>query len=256
MSRFLKTLSKIGLVELSPEEQARAGRDAPAAQPGSADELEALLAETRQLVGTVEAPRTAPPAAPPPVAPASTPPAPTPPAPPPAPGAATGVTEGRPLAELYAEQALPPSPFPAEKLIRMLDGLSAMPEATRKAAVLAMDAADDDWSIDDALLDAQRKVRALEAARAAVQRQAEHAAAQAQAQVAEQDRYEQEATATIRQQIAEMEALLQAELTKAAEARAQARAAQDAAHQAASREVARLDAEIQRLGHLAHIFGS
>ena len=75
----------------------------------------------------------------------------------------TEITEGKSFDSIFADANLPISPFPAERLLRLLDGLQAMDETTRKAAVKAMDAADDTWAIDDPVLDAQRKVGVLEA---------------------------------------------------------------------------------------------
>src|ERR1700730_4751396 len=65
--------------------------------------------------------------------------------------------------KIYAEGNLPASPYPAERLLKVLNGLRAMDIGTRKAAILAIDAADDSWKIEDVLLDADRKIKALEA---------------------------------------------------------------------------------------------
>jgi hypothetical protein len=71
--------------------------------------------------------------------------------------------EGIALADIFAAAGVPDSPYPAEKLLRLLDGLRAMDAGTRKAAVLAMDAADDNWQIGDCIADADRKISALDA---------------------------------------------------------------------------------------------
>ena len=81
------------------------------------------------------------------------------------------IVEDRPFADIFASAQLPPSPFPAERLLRLLDGLRAMDEATRKAAVLAMDAADENWTIADPMMDAQRKIAVLESYREALDTQ-------------------------------------------------------------------------------------
>jgi hypothetical protein len=72
------------------------------------------------------------------------------------------------FADIFAAAGVPDSPYPAEKLLRLLDGLRAMDAGTRKAAVLAMDAADDNWQIGDCLRDADLKISALEATNATV----------------------------------------------------------------------------------------
>ena len=67
------------------------------------------------------------------------------------------------LDEIYANGRIAPSLYPAERLLRLVDGLSAMDEATRLMAIKAMDAADESWSIEDPLADAAAKVKALAA---------------------------------------------------------------------------------------------
>ncbi len=125
MKGFLGLLAKAKLVDLSPDEQAALeGEQAPAAQtPQPAPEV--ML-------------------------------------PPPAAGESR-IEEGKALDEIFALANIPPAAFSAEKLLRLLDGLRAMDATTRRAAVLAMDAADDNWTIADPVTDAQRKTAALEA---------------------------------------------------------------------------------------------
>ena len=82
------------------------------------------------------------------------------------------IEESRSFEVLYAERGVPASPFPAEKLLKLIDGLRAMEPAVRKAAVLAMDSADENWTIDDAALDASRKIRALNDTKALLAQQA------------------------------------------------------------------------------------
>jgi len=272
----MSALSKIGLVELSDEEKvaqaARVEASAPAdAPPESADDIERLLRETRQMLGNVDEPAASPPAptpAPPPPRRAAPPrPAPTarptandgppPPPPPPVDGvAATEFAGDRPLASIYAESGIPESPFPAEKMLKVLAGLRAMPTETRKAAILAMDAADDDWTIDDAILDAQRKTRALETARLNLNTSLQTAEEQAATEQAAQDEYQEQATAEIRRQIAELEVLLQEEVSKVATEKATIHANLQATRDAAAREAARFDQTILDLGEIARTFGN
>ncbi len=149
-----------------------------------------------------------------------------------------------------------PSPFPAEKLLRLLDGLKAMEPAMRRAAVLAMDAADEAWTIDDAVLDAQRKVSALEAADQYVQTaltQAEEAAA---AELQTQDQYRERATSSIRQQVAELEQLLENELRKVAEERAAIQGRLELQRASAAIERQRLAEEANRLRTIGASFGT
>lgn len=56
---------------------------------------------------------------------------------------AAGVATALNLKDIYAEQGVGPALDPAERLLRLVDGLSAMDEATRQMAIKAMDAADE-----------------------------------------------------------------------------------------------------------------
>lgn len=272
MSRFLRTLVKVGLVQLDPEEEARmnsGGQPAGEAEAdqGGTDDVDQLLKETEALLGSTATAK--------PAAPAWAPPSKAAPPPPPqgrAPGAArsapppvpsapaftgpasTSVVEGRPLTEIYAEARVPQSPFPAEKLTRLLDGLKAMDPAMRKAAVMAMDAADDAWAITDPLEDAQRKVAALQRARNQLAEVIGAAEIEADKAMKAADARQKEATEKIRAQIAELEALLQEELTEVANARATSQSQLHATREAAAREAARLDQEVSALNAILVAF--
>ena len=81
-----------------------------------------------------------------------------PPPPVPASAAATPVGSGVLDAEaVYAQAGVPPSVYPAERLLRLVDGLSAMDPATRLMAIQAMDAADESWTMADPVADAAAK---------------------------------------------------------------------------------------------------
>jgi exonuclease V gamma subunit len=226
MSRFLRTLAKVGLVELDEHEAPTHPNSEPLVDEAA---VARILAEdddkpaARKAVAFAAADAGAP-------------------------------IEGRTLEEIYAKAELPPSPFPAEKLLKLLDGLRVMDPATRKAAVLAMDSADDSWTIEDSLLDAERKTRVL-------RQGCEHAdalAAQAEERAKQEslalDEYSQKAADTIRKQIADLEQLMQDELRKAAEQRAQIQADMRSAREAALRERARYELEITRLSEIATMF--
>jgi hypothetical protein len=225
----MRALQKAGLVEL------------PESAPSTDSEAAAALEQFR---ATLE-----------PKAAAAAPP---PPAPPPAAGspaeAGLPVEIGRSNDEIYREAAVPSSPFPAEKLLKVLDGLRMLDPPARKAAVAALDAADDAWSIDDVLLDAQRKMAALEGAKKRLQALADSVAAEARERITEGDRILQETTARIRQQISDLEGLLEREIGRSATDRAaqehEARSTQDAC----TAESQKLDAEVRRLDELGRIF--
>lgn len=220
MSRFLRTLAKVGLVELEASE-------APLPEPI------VELSEAQALSVEVE-----------------------PPTPPPLPELPPGPlpAEGLSFEQLYREAQVPHSPFPAEKLLKLLDGLRAMDPTTRKAAVMAMDAADDAWTVDDAVLDAERKCRALRAGAERLHANLAQAEEHARRELASLDDYAQKAADTIRKQIAELEQLLQQELESAAQKKAQAQTALHLSREASAREHARFQQEIARLSEIAAIF--
>ncbi len=233
MSRFLKALQKAGLVDLE-------GQEAPAPAQSDAEVLEEFRRQRAAESASAPGPLAAPPvpeflqALPEGVAPADI---------------------ARKPDDIYAAAGVGPSPFPAERLLKVLDGLKALDPSARKAAVLALDAADDSWSVDDTLLDAERKTRALDEERQRLQQLASEAQANALTRVAQSDAALQEAVARIRQQIADLEGLLQRELTRGAQEKAAIE--QDALniHNACVTGRASLDAEVQRLSELARIFG-
>jgi hypothetical protein len=237
VSRFLKALAKMKLVELEDEDVPSAG-----AHDGDPADIDRILQETRAMMGDAGVPADAPEAEPAPAVPAVA-----------VPGGATEIDEGVAFDALY--QPLPESPFPAEKLLRLLDGLKAMDPTTRRTAVLAMDAADDSWTIHDALLDAKRKIETLQGRRSDLAQTVVNAEATAEADLTAQDAYKAQASETIRAQIADLEAMLEAELAKVAEEKAGIHARLQATRDAATREGARLEAEVDRLYTLHQTFG-
>lgn len=217
MSRLLRALEKVGLVETDVQAQA-----------------EAQVEPASQITPPAEFASAAPEAAP---------------------AVASGpIQEQRPLDDIYASARIGPSPFPAEKLLKILEGLAALEPAARRAAVTALDAADDAWTIDDALLDAERKIKALDDARKQVEGQARAALEEARAAVEAREHKQTEAVARIRQQIADFEGLLEREVARATEEKAALHDGARAAKDACTRECTRLDAEAHRLRRLAEVF--
>lgn len=164
------------------------------------------------------------------------------------------VTEQRDPAEVYEERGVAMSPYPAERLLKVLEGLKAMDPASRRVAVEAMDAADDGWTIADVVLDAQNKIQALHDEKTSITAKAEGAARHAQDELKAREEQEQREIAEIRQQMAQLEALLEREVAKAAQEKAAIVAAGRAAQDAGMREVARLDVEVRRLQEIPDTF--
>lgn len=157
------------------------------------------------------------------------------------------VTEGKAFDEVFAAAGVPLSPFPAEKLLRLLDGLRAMDGATRKTAVLAMDAADDNWQIAGCITDAQQKIAALGGYKRHLAAQLQGSEQQAATTMADTRAKLETSTAAIRQQIAELEQLLERTITQSAQETTSIEAGLRATRESVAREVRRMDAEIERL---------
>lgn len=173
-------------------------------------------------------------------------------APPPPPGNGTPLN----LDEIYANAGIAPSLYPAERLLRLLDGLSAMDEATRRMAIQAMDAADESWSIEDPLSDAAAKARALAAHAEHLQQNLQALQVESQQQCAAIAARQDKVVGDIRKQISELEALVSRELNRAAqETAAQESQIQDAQDQTA-RELSDIAQTRQRLLGLAAQFGT
>lgn len=169
------------------------------------------------------------------------------PLPPPLSASELEVAEGKSFDAIFAASGISPSPFPAEKLLRLLDGLSAMDGATRKAAVLAMDAADDNWQAADCVTDAQQKIAALGGFKNYLSAQLQGSEQQAAAKMSDIRVELDAATAAIRKQIAELEQLLQRKITQSAQETTSIEAGLRATRESVAREVRRMDAEIERL---------
>jgi hypothetical protein len=220
VSRFLRALEKVGLVETEARDRA-ADELPPAETPEPAPDAHAAAPEPEPL-----------------------------------PVPAGPIQEQRPFESIYAEAQLAPGPFPAEKLLKILEGLAALEPSARKAAVLALDAADDSWHLDDALLDAERKLKALDGAKRQVEGQARAELERTRTEIEAREQRQQEAVARIRQQITELEALLEREVARATEEKSALQEAARSAKDACTREIARCDAEAARLRRLAEIFAT
>ena len=166
MKGFMRLRARAKLVELSDEERLAAELAAEAAAPADA--------------------------------------APSPPPPPPElPPSDCEIDKERGFDAIFGAAGVAPVPFPAEKLLRLLDGLRAMDATTRKMAVLAMDAADDNWDVVDCVADAQRKIAALEGYKHHLAAQVQGSERQTRTQITDMRLRWKTATTSIRTQIAE-----------------------------------------------------
>ena len=175
-----------------------------------------------------------------------------------APDAAAPITLAEPsnFDDIYLSQGVAPARYPAERLLRLVDGLSAMDEATRQMAIKAMDAADESWTIDDPLADASAKVRALATHGAALQSNLRQIEQETQASLNALAARKDKVVGDIRVQIAELEALVSRELTRFAQETAAQEASLKAAQDQVSRELASMAQVSGRLLALTQQFAS
>ncbi len=122
-----------------------------------------------------------------------------------------------------------------------------MDAATRKAAVIAMDAADDNWQITDSISDAERKIAVLNAYKQHMVSQLQSAEQQSVAKIEEIRSGLEHSSSEIRKQISELEQLLEREVTKAAQQTTSIEAGVRNARELAGTESRRIDTEIGRL---------
>ncbi len=175
--------------------------------------------------------------------------------PPPPPPPETGFETGLPFEAIYARAGVTQSPYTAEMLLRVVDGLKALPPAQALAAVEAMDAADDRWKVGDVLLDADRKIEALAGVRLTMQDHVRGAEMLCERTTSTIDEHLAATEAEIAKQIAELESLRAEALQTAATERAGALSELEATRQACTLEAERVAAEISRLSQVEDFLG-
>jgi hypothetical protein len=265
---FLRALAKMKLVEIDESGQPPAppekGPPVPADAELDLDEVDRILADedakARQAQPKPKAPpRSAPakPAARAPAAPqrAAAPAQPEPQLDPePVATGPGGIEEGRPFGDYYEAAGVAPSPYPAEKLLRVLDGLKALDPATRKAAVTAMDAADDSWTMADVILDAQRKLRVLTDSLKSLEQQVGDIVSHAGAEKQKLDDYLAQASDSLRKKMGELERMLQQETAQVVAQKTRLDSDVESAQGSCAREAARIREEMRRLHELCSTF--
>lgn len=155
---------------------------------------------------------------------------------------------------IYNQSGVKTSIYPAERLLRLLDGLSAMDAATRLMAVQAMDAADESWTIADPLADAAAKAAALSAHAIQLESNLQALDAQSLARIESINSHAEKVVGDIRKQIAELEALAAREQARAAQESAEQQSQLNAARDQTARELGELRTQSQRLQGLAALF--
>jgi uncharacterized phage infection (PIP) family protein YhgE len=157
---------------------------------------------------------------------------------------------------IYANGGIAPSLYPAERLLRLVDGLSAMDEATRLMAIKAMDAADESWSIEDPLADAAAKVKALTTHSQQLQARMQTLEQETQKNLDAIAARQEQTVGEIRKQISELEALVTRASARAAQETATHQAQLQAAQNQTARELSEVTQVSQRLHALALHFGA
>ncbi len=174
------------------------------------------------------------------------------------PSESTVPTIGTPLKldDIYAQAGVPASLYPAERLLRLIEGLSAMDPGTRLMAIKAMDAADESWTIEDPLADAQTKAQALamhaELLQLNLQALERDTLARIEATTAKRDKV----VGDIRQQMSELDALMNREVARAAQDIAGQEAQLQAAREHTAGQLASLSQLGQQLQNLSAQFGA
>lgn len=162
----------------------------------------------------------------------------------------------KPLPEIYAQVGVPTSKRPVEMILQFMQGLKALPFDAQKAAVIAMDEADDTWEIGDVLADATAKIAALKSAKdglGAADQAAEQAATAEQTAL---DEYLASAKSEIENQIAELQATLASETSDVNQKKATIIGRRGAEREAVARGQTRFDEEVKRLTVIPNTFGT
>jgi hypothetical protein len=141
------------------------------------------------------------------------------------------------LDEVYAAAGVPPSPYPAERLIRLMDGLKEMSDDMRRRTIEAIDAADDSWTIADPLRDARAKIAAIDQHLGTIRAGVAQAEDEANARIAAARERNEGGIADIRRQIAELEGLLAREVARGAQELAAIEQALRSGKEGANREI-------------------
>lgn len=164
----------------------------------------------------------------------------------------TGMT----LEQVFAAAGVPPCAYPAERLMRLIDGLKAMDEPMRRLTIQAIDAADDSWSIEDPMRDAAAKVATIERHAASIRAGVAQAERETQGRLSEVAKRQEASVAEVRRQIADLDGLLAREIARGAQETAALEAAFQSQRESANRELASLSRAAAALTGLIAQFGA
>jgi hypothetical protein len=165
-----------------------------------------------------------------------------------------GVEEGLTFADIYGRQGVAEAQFPVERLLKLVDGLRALDPTTRRAAITAMDVADETWSMDDVLADADAKMAALRGHQRQMQGAADGVVQANRERVAALESSRDGRLTELRQQIAALEAQIQDAVGSTAADVAKLQSESESNKAALLRETQRIDAHILNLEELVAQF--
>jgi hypothetical protein len=162
--------------------------------------------------------------------------------------------EGVAFEQLFQEAGVPDAAFPIERLQKLIEGLRQLDPTTQKAAVLAMDAADETWTIEGVLKDAQLKTDALHAYLDRVTAKTAQIQGNIERDIAGMTSAKDSAITDIQAQIAELQKKLEATASQHASGISTLAGKKTTAQQAADRERQRVNECINRINNLIHPF--
>ena len=165
-----------------------------------------------------------------------------------------GVEEGLSFAEIYARQRVADAQFPVERLLKLVEGLRTLDPATRRAAITAMDIADETWSMDHVLADADAKVAALRGHQRQMQGAADAVVLANRERIAALESSRDGRLVELRQQIAALEAQIQDAVGTTAADVAKLQSESESNKAALLRETQRIDAHILNVEELVAQF--
>ncbi len=165
-----------------------------------------------------------------------------------------GVEEGLTFVDIYGRQGVAEAQFPVERLLKLVDGLRALDPTTRRAAITAMDVADETWSMDDVLADADAKMAALRGHQRQMQGAADGVVQANRERVAALESSRDGRLTELRQQIAALEAQIQDAVGSTAADVAKLQSESESNKAALLRETQRIDAHILNLEELVAQF--
>jgi hypothetical protein len=230
MATLKKILEAARLIE-------RTEADVPVPAPAGDDDIDAIIRRAAQAEAAIST-------APPPLPSGDAAGAP----------AVAGIEEGLAFADIYARQGLTEAPFPVERLLKLVDGLRALDPATRRAAIMAMDVADETWSMEQVLADADAKVAALRGHQRQMQGTADAVVQSNRERIVALESSRDGRVAELRQQIAALEAQIQDAIGTTAADVAKLQSESESNKAALLRETQRIDAHILNLDELVAQF--